>query len=101
MTVPLLINAPLLGMASGVENAGAATMAGTSAGAAGPVTAVLPPGAEDASAAAAAAFVARGAEAMAMMAQLTVVRGLFAETIATSAAGYLATDAINESTLAL
>ena len=52
--------------------------AAPSAGAAGPVSAILPPGAEDASAAAAAAFVARGAETEAMLAQLTVVRALFA-----------------------
>jgi hypothetical protein len=101
MTVPLLVNAPLLGVASSVENAGAATMAATMGAAAGPVTAVLPPGAEDASAAAAAGFAARGAETVAMLAQLTAVRMLFAETIAASAAGYTAVDAVNEATLAL
>jgi hypothetical protein len=101
MTSPLLINAPALGVASAVENAGAATMAGTGAGAAGPVTAILPPGAEDASAAAAAAFGARGAETMAMLTQLTTVRALFANTIATSGAAYLATDAINDATLSI
>jgi hypothetical protein len=99
MTV--LVNAPLLGMASGIENAGAATMAGTSAGAAAPVSAVLPPGAEDASVAAAAAFQARAAETLAILSQLTVVRGLFANTIGTSAFAYLTTDAINEATVAL
>jgi hypothetical protein len=101
MTGPVLVNAPLVGMAAAVETSGAATMAGTSAGAAGPVTAILPPGAEDASAAAAAGFAARGAETMAMMTQLTVVRELFAATMGTSAAGYLATDALNEASLAL
>jgi hypothetical protein len=74
MTGPVLVNAPLVAMASAVETSGAATMAGTSAGAAGPVTAILPPGAEDASAAAAAGFVARGAETMAMMTQLGALR---------------------------
>lgn len=101
MTVPLLINAPVLAAASATEGAGAATMGGTMAGAAVPVTAVLPPGAEDASVAAAAAFVARGAETEAMLAQLTVVRTLFAQTIAASGVGYAACDATNEAALAL
>jgi hypothetical protein len=102
MTSPLmLINSPLLAMASATENAGAATMGGTMAGAAGPVTAILPPGAEDASAAAAAAFAARGAETEAVLAQLTTVRALFAETVGTSGVAYTAMDAINEATLAL
>ncbi|KMO69791.1 PE domain-containing protein [Mycolicibacterium chlorophenolicum] len=102
MTNPLmLINAPVVAGSAAVEDAGAATMGGTMAGAAGPVTAVLPPGAEDASAAAAAAFIARGAETEAMLTQLTTVRALFAQTMASSAAGYTAVDAINEATLAI
>ena len=36
-----------------------------------------------------------------MMTQLTVVRELFAATMGTSAAGYLAADALNEASLAL
>ncbi|GAB4984434.1 hypothetical protein MAHJHV59_49450 [Mycobacterium avium subsp. hominissuis] len=51
--------------------------------------------------AAAAAFIARGAETEAMLAQLTTVRTLFAQTMASSAAGYTAVDAINEATLAI
>ena len=101
MTSPLLINAPALGVASAVENAGVATMGGTGAGAAGPVTAVVGPGIEDASAAAAAGFSARGVETMAMLGQLTAVRALFAETIATSGAAYTATDAINNALLSI
>ncbi len=102
MTSPLmLINAPVVTGSAAVEDAGAATMGGKMAGAAGPVTAILPPGAEDASAAAAAAFIARGAETEAMLAQLTTVRTLFAQTMASSAAGYTAVDAINEATLAI
>lgn len=102
MTSPLLlINAPLLAASAAEEDAGAATMGGTMAGAAGPVTAIMPPGAEDASAAAVAAFVARGAETEAMLAQLTTVRALFAQTVAASGVGYTAIDAINEATLAL
>jgi PE family len=101
MTLPMMVVSPLLAAASAVEDAGAATMGGTMAGAAGPVTGVLPPGAEDASAAAAAAFVARGAATDALLAQLTTIRALFAQTIATSGAAYAASDAINEATLAL
>ena len=102
MTSPvMLINSPLLAMAAATESAGAATMGGTMAGAAGPVTAILPPGAEDASAAAAAAFAARGAETEAVLAQLTTVRALFAETVASSGVAYVAMDAMNEATLAL
>src|ERR1700754_1656803 len=101
MFSPLLINAPKVGVASGIENAGSGTMAGTGAGAAGPVTAILPPGAEDASALAAAVFGARGTETMAMLTQLVMVRGLFAETMGTSAAAYVATDVINDATLSI
>jgi len=97
----MLINAPIVAGSAAAEDAGAATMGGTMAGAAGPVTAILPPGAEDASAAAAAAFAARGAETQAMLAQLVTVRGLFAATMSSSALAYTAVDAINEATLAL
>jgi hypothetical protein len=97
----MLINAPVVAAASATEDAGVATMGGTMAGAAGPVTAILPPGAEDASAMAAAAFAARGAETAAVLAQLTAVRGLFAATMASSGVAYTAMDAFNEATLAL
>jgi hypothetical protein len=97
----MLINAPVVAGSAATEAGGAATMGGTMAGAAAPISAIMPPGAEDASAAAVAAFVARGAETAAMMAQLSMVRGLFASTMATSAAGYTAVDLINEATLAL
>ena len=90
MTMPMLINAPMVAGASAIEDAGAATMGGTMAGAAGPVTAVLPPGGEDSSAA-----------AEAMLTQLTVIRTLFAQTMGTSGVAYAATDALNEATLAL
>jgi PE family len=102
MTSPqILVNAPVVAGSAATENAGAATMGATMGGAAGPVMAVMPPGSEDASAAAAAAFIARGAETEAMMAQLTVVRTLFAETMASSAAGYTGIDVINEGLLAI
>ncbi|KPN47692.1 PE domain-containing protein [Mycobacterium intracellulare] len=101
MSAPLLVNAPVLATAAAVEDAGAATMGATTAGAAAPVTAVLPPGGEDASAAAAAGFVAHGAMAEAMLTQLTMIRGLFAQTVAASGASYLAMDAINEASVAI
>lgn len=101
MSSPLLIAAPVLAGASATEEGGAATMGGTMAGAAGPVTAVLPPGGEDASALAAAGFAAHGAATDAMLTQLTLVRSLFAQTIASSGAAYTAIDAVNEASLVI
>jgi PE family protein len=98
---PMMINAPVLATSSATEAAGAATMGGTMAGAAAPVTAILGPGTEDASLAAQAAFIARGAETTAMLAQLTTVRGLFAATVGTSGVAYEAVDAINDATLTI
>jgi hypothetical protein len=97
----MMINAPVLAGAAATEDAGAATMGATMAGAAAPVTAILPPGAEDASAAAVAAFAARGAETEAMLGQLTAVRAMFAQTVGASGVAYTAMDAINEATLAI
>ncbi len=76
-------------------------MAGISAGAAAPISAIVGPGVEDASLEAAAGFAARGAETTALMAQLTTVRGLFAETMAASGLAYTATDALNQAALAI
>lgn len=101
MTAPMGIDAPVVATAAATETAGAGTMAGTTAGAAAPITAVVSPGVEDASIAAAAGFVARGAETDAMMAQLTTVRGLFAETMAASGLAYTATDALNQAALVI
>ena len=47
------VDAPLLGLSSAIQGASAGSMAGTTAGAAPEVTAVLPPGGDAASAAAA------------------------------------------------
>ena len=101
MTFPVLVNAALLATAAAVEDAGAATMGAATAAAAAPVTGVLPPGGEDASAAAAAGFAAHGAMTEAMLTQLTMIRGLFAQTLAASGVSYVAKDAINEATLAI
>jgi hypothetical protein len=102
MTSPLmLINAPLLAASAAVEEAGTGAMAGTMGGAAGPVTGVLPPSTDDIGAAVSAGFAARGAATEAMMAQLTMVRGLFAGTVATSGLAYTAIDGINEAMLSL
>jgi PE family len=99
MTAPIGVDAPMVGTAAAVETAGAGTMAGTSAGAAAPMSAVVGPGVEDASIAAAAGFAARGAETDALMAQLTTVRSLFAATMASSGVAYEATDLLNQASL--
>lgn len=101
MTAPIGIDAPLVATAAAVETAGAGTMAGTMAGAAGPMCAVVGPGVEDASIEGAAGFVARGAETGALMAQLTTVRSLFAATMASSGLAYEATDALNQAVLSI
>jgi hypothetical protein len=101
MSMPIMINSPLLAASAAFEEGGAATMGGTMAGAAVPVSAILPPGSEDASAAVQAGFTARGVETTAMVAQLAVIRQLFAATMGASGAAYAATDAVNEATLAV
>lgn len=101
MSIPIMVNSPLLAASAGFEEGGAATIGGTMAGAQTPVTAILPPGCEDASMAVAAGFAARGVETGAMVAQLSVIRALFAATMAAGGAAYAATDAINEATLAV
>jgi hypothetical protein len=99
MTAPIGVDAPMVGTAAAVETAGAGTMAGTAAGAAGPMSAVVGPGAEDASIQAAVGFAARGAETDALLAQLTTVRSLFAATMASSGVAYEATDLLNQASL--
>lgn len=97
----VLVDGVVVATGAAVEGAGAATMAGTSSGAAPAITAVVPLGAEDASAAAAAGFNARGAETLAMMAQLTGSRGLFSETMSANGLAYTATDAANQAVLSI
>ena len=102
MSSPLmLVNAPLLAAQAAAEAAGSGTMAGVMGGAAGPVTAIAPPSADDIGSALSAGFAARGAETSAMLAQLVMVRGLFASTVAASGAAYTAMDGINEAIVAL
>jgi PE family len=101
MTAPIGVDAPMVGTAAAVETAGAGTMAGTSAGAAAPMSAVVGPGAEDASVEAALGFAARGAETDALMTQLSTVRSLFAATMASSGVAYEATDALNQAALTI
>jgi hypothetical protein len=100
MTSPIGVETALLGTSAAMEAAGAGTMTGTTAGAAPEITAVLPPGADGASAAFAAALNARGAETLALMADLTTVRALFADTIGVSGLSYAAVDGINQAMLA-
>lgn len=101
MSMPIMVNSPLLAASAAFEEGGAATMGGTMAGAAVPVSAILPPGSEDASAAVSAGFAARGAETSAMVAQLAVIRQLFSSTMAAGGAAYAATEVVNEATLAI
>ncbi|WP_071286281.1 PE family protein [Mycolicibacterium llatzerense] len=100
MSSPLILaSAPVLAASAATEDAGTATMAGVTAGAAGPLAAVLPPGMDDASVAAAAAFIAHGTEATAIMSQLALVRGMFAQTIAANGVAYTATDVASAASL--
>jgi len=101
MTLPVMVAPEVLAFGSANENAGAATMAAAT-GATGPeMTAVLPPGADGASIAAADALIGHGATAIGMMSNLTVVRTMFAETIGVNGVSYEAVDAINQASLAL
>jgi len=95
------VDAPLLGLSSAIQGATAGTMAGTTAGAAPEVTAILPPGGDAASAAAAAGLSARGAAAVAMLTELTGGHALFADTVGTSGVSYTAQDAINQVAVAV
>jgi hypothetical protein len=101
MTMPIMVIPEVLGSGAATEVAGVAAMAGA-AGATGPdMTAVLPPGLDGASLAAADALIGRGAAAIGMMTDLTVVRSLFAAAIGANGVGYAAADAINQAALAL
>jgi hypothetical protein len=95
------VDAPLLGLSSAIQGATAATMAGTTTGAAPEVSAVLPPGGDAASAAAASGLSARGAAAIAMLSELTMGHGLFADTVGVSGVSYAAQDGINQVALAV
>lgn len=101
MTVPLLMDAPVVASAAGQEASGAATMAATMAGAAPMVTGVAPPGADDASIAAAAVHVARGAETAAVLESLSAIRGLFSATVGSNGAAMAAVDTIDNAILSL
>ena len=93
------VDPALLAASAGVENAGAASMAG-SMGAAGPlVCSVLPPGADSVSAAAAAALNTRGAATEAMMSQLTAMRALFGDTVAANGVSSAAVDTVGKAIL--
>jgi PE family len=100
MTVPIGVDPALLGLSAAVENAGAGSMAGAAGAAAPEITAVQPPGADGASVAAAEGMNARGAATMGLMADLTTVRSLFADTIGINGVSYAGVDLINQATLA-
>jgi hypothetical protein len=101
MGIPVGVDTALLGMSSAVETASTAAMSGVSAGVAPMITTVLPPGADVPSATAAAALNARGAATLAMLAELTAVRSLFASAIAVNGVSYAAVDAVGQSMLSV
>ena len=93
----MLINVDpaILAAAASSETGGAATMAGATAGAAGPISAVVPPGADDVSVRAAAALIARGAATTGILAEYIAMRQLFAGAIGSSGVTYSAVEGIN------
>ena len=93
------VDPAVLAASAGVENAGAATMAGAMASAGPLVCSVLPPGGDTVSAAAAAGLNARGAATEAMMTELTAMRALFGDTIGVNGVSYAATDTIGQAIL--
>ena len=99
----MLINVDpaILAAAASSETGGAATMAGATSAAAGPISAIVPPGADDVSVRAAAALVARGAATSGILAEYIAMRELFAGAIGTSGATYSAVEGINAVTTAI
>jgi hypothetical protein len=95
------IDPAILAAAASSETGGTATMAGATAGAAGPTCAVVPPGADDVSVRAAAALCARGAATSGILAEYIAMRGMFAGAIGTSGATYETVEGINQITSAL
>jgi hypothetical protein len=101
MGITAAVDSELLGLSSGIETASTGAMAGASSGASPMITAVLPPGADAPSATVSAALNARGAATLAMLAELTGVRSLFADTIGVSGVSYAAVDAVGQSMLSV
>lgn len=95
MTMPMLVSPPLVAVCSAIETAGAGEMGGSTAGAAGPLTTVLPMSASGASTAAAAGINSRGAATLSLLSTLTTQRSLFGDTVGVSGLSYLATDVAN------
>jgi hypothetical protein len=92
------IDPAILAAAASSETGGTATMAGATAGAAGPTCAVVPPGADDVSVRAAAALCARGAATSGILAEYIAMRGMFAGAIGASGATYETVEGINQIT---
>jgi hypothetical protein len=93
------VDPAMLAASAGVENAGAASMAGAMASAAPLVCSVMPPGGDTVSAAAAAGLNARGAATTGMMSELVAMRALFGDTIGVNGVSYAATDTIGQAIL--
>jgi hypothetical protein len=95
------VDPALLGASAGVENAGAASMAGAMGAAAPLVCGVQPMGADVPSLTAAEALNARGAATEAMMTQLATMRGLFGDTIGVNGVSYAAVDSTSKAILSV
>jgi hypothetical protein len=95
------VDPAMLAASSGVENAGAASMQAAAAAAAPLTCSVLPMGGDTVSVGAAAGLNARGAVTQAMMAELSAMRGLFADTIGVNGVSYAATDTIGQAILSV
>jgi hypothetical protein len=101
MTLPISVDPALLGVQAASESAGAASMAGAAAAAAPVTTAVLPPGSDLVSVAAAGGLNAHGAVAAGAMAEFIAMREMFAGNVSVSGASYAATEALNKSAVIL
>jgi hypothetical protein len=95
MTLPISVDPALLGSASAVEGAGAATMAGVGAGAAPAITAVLPAGVDSVSTLASTVLSQRGAATIAALTEYVTQRQMFASTVGLSGASYGLTELLN------
>ncbi|MCC9184353.1 MULTISPECIES: PE domain-containing protein [Mycolicibacterium] len=94
------VDPALIAAQAAFESAGTASMGGATAAAA-PIVAVLPPGADGASAALAAAANARGAATQAMMAEFMAVRQMRAGTIAVNGSSYTAVETVSQTLLSI
>jgi hypothetical protein len=89
---------PIILAANDLQAIGSAVSAGNAA-AAGPTTGVIPAGADEVSALAAAQFAAHAQTYQAISAQAAAIHEMFVTTLGTSAGSYAATEAANAFTV--